>query len=133
MAYKLIVIFFLLFHSVSYAAMAQTQDKSILVYDSTDRMPEYPGGSDAMNHFLDKKLFYPERAIDAGFSGKVIVRFIVNEDGSLSDITVPKPLGYGLDEEAVRVIELMPKWVPGQKEGKAVKVYYTVPITFSLR
>lgn len=82
--------------------------------------------------FLGKNLTYPRSAASAGVGGKVFVSFVVNTDGSLTDIQVLKGIGFGCDEEAVRVINKMPHWKPGKQSGRAVRVKYNLPITFTL-
>ncbi len=94
--------------------------------------PEYPGGMNAWNKFLQKNLKYPSQAIDAGVGGKVIVSFVVEKDGHLTDIKVLRSAGYGLDEEVVRVLKLVPPWKPGIQNGRPVRVMYTLPFNFQL-
>jgi len=93
---------------------------------------QMPAPSYDMNKYLTDNLHYPDAARENGISGRVTIRFVVSEDGSISDITVLRGIGGGCDEEAKRVIAAMPKWKPGKQNGKAVKVYFTQPITFSL-
>lgn len=102
------------------------------IYISVDKMPEYPGGKMAMNTFIMKNLNYPEASIKQGISGRVFVGFIVNEDGNLSDFRILKGISHELDDEAMRVVELMPNWIPGMKSTKPVKVRQNIPIKFSL-
>lgn len=97
-----------------------------------EQQPEYPGGLNALRSFLGKNLQYPSPATSAGVSGKVYVSFVVAADGSLSDIAVLKGIGFGCDEEAIRVIRQMPKWKPGKQSGRPVRVRYNLPITFTL-
>jgi len=95
-------------------------------------MPEYPGGKTAMESFLMNNLKYPEKSLEQGISGRVFVGFVVNEDGSLSDIQILKGISHELDDEAIRIIELMPNWIPGMQSNKVVKVRQKIPILFSL-
>ncbi|GAB3642703.1 energy transducer TonB [Spirosoma arcticum] len=97
-----------------------------------EQQPEYPGGMDALRTFLTKNLNYPRSAANAGVSGRVFVSFVVNSDGSLTDVQVLKGIGFGCDEEAVRVIQKMPHWRPGKQSGRAVRVKYNLPIAFAL-
>ncbi len=97
-----------------------------------EQQPEYPGGLTAMRTFLAKNLHYPTSAATAGVSGKVFVSFVVAADGSLSDVAVLKGIGFGCDEEAVRVMRQMPRWKPGKQSGRSVRVRYNLPITFTL-
>lgn len=94
--------------------------------------PEPFGGMEAFGKFLGKTVRYPARASEAGVQGRVIMSFVVERDGSLSNITVVKGIGYGLDEEASRVLKLAKAWKPGMQNGHAVRVRYTIPINFQL-
>jgi protein TonB len=93
-------------------------------------MPHYNGD---LNAYLSSHIQYPEAARNAGIEGRVGVQFIVNEDGSISDIKITRSIGGGCDEEAMRVIASMPRWQPGRNNGRAVKVYFTQPISFRLQ
>jgi protein TonB len=95
-----------------------------------EEMPEFNGD---LNAFLQKQLQYPDKARDANIDGKVNVQFVVNEDGSVSNAKIIRGIGAGCDEEAVRIINSMPKWRPGKQNGRAVKVYFTLPIRFVLQ
>lgn len=103
------------------------------VFAEPDEMPEFPGGSEALRHFIASNLHYPYAAQKERIQGKVFVNFIVNEDGTISKVTLARGVHYLLDEEAIRVIKSMPKWTPGERDGKPIKVSYTVPISFALR
>jgi protein TonB len=94
--------------------------------------PEFPGGETAWAKFMQKNLRYPNQAVEAGVSGKVFVSFVVEKDGHLSDIKVIRGVGYGLDEEAIRVLKLAPAWKPGIQNGRPVRVMYTMPFSFQL-
>ncbi len=95
-----------------------------------EQMPQFIGDMDV---YLSSHLNYPDAARDANISGKVLIRFVVNEDGSVSDAVVERSIGGGCDEEALRMIRSMPKWKPGKHNGKAVKVYFKLPINFVLK
>ena len=97
-----------------------------------EQMPEYAGGLTALSKFLQKNLRYPNPASNAGVSGKVYVQFVVGQDGAISKVDVLKGLGFGCDEEAERVIKLMPHWSAGKQSGRAVAVKFTLPINFQL-
>ena len=97
-----------------------------------EEMPEYPDGDDARLKFLQENLVYPKYAREVGLEGKVYVGFVVERDGSLSNFTIKRSVAPILDEEALRVVKMMPKWNPGQQRGKAVRVEYQIPITFTL-
>jgi periplasmic protein TonB len=98
-----------------------------------DIMPEFPGGKTALSMFLQQNVTYPLSARTALTEGQVIVRFIVNSDGSISNIEVYKGIGNGCDEEAIRVIKKMPRWTPGSVKGSPVRVKYNLPINFKLQ
>jgi protein TonB len=93
-------------------------------------MPEYPGGMDAMNQFIVYNMRYPDAAINANVEGKIKVKFVVDEKGNVGDVHAINTLGYGLEQEAERVVSSMPLWKPGKANGKLVKVYFTLPIRF---
>jgi periplasmic protein TonB len=97
-----------------------------------EQMPEYAGGNSALAKFLQKNLRYPNPASNAGVSGKVYVQFVVGQDGAISKVDILKGLGFGCDEEAERVIKLMPRWAAGKQSGRAVAVKFTLPINFQL-
>lgn len=95
-----------------------------------ETMPEFPGGKKALEKYFTDNLNYPEAAKKAGISGKVTINFVVEADGSLSDIKIIKGLGFGCDEEVLRLITQMPKWKPGKQRGKVVSVRMTLPVKF---
>lgn len=100
------------------------------VFTTVEEMPSFPGGADALLEFIRNNLQYPQNAPCA--TGNVILRFIVGKDGAVRDIQIIQSLAPQFDKEAVRVAQLMPKWVPGKQNGKSVSVYYTIPIKFRL-
>ncbi|MFK8039261.1 MAG: TonB family protein [Crocinitomicaceae bacterium] len=102
------------------------------VYDKVEKMPEFKGGQSAMIDFIVKNVKYPEKAKKNGIEGTVYMKFTVKTDGRLADISSAKKVNELLDAEGVRVIKLMPKWVPGEKDGKKVAVQYVLPIKFKL-
>ena len=101
------------------------------VYDMVEKMPSFPGGSEALKEYLKKNTRYPNP--DACIQGRVVVVFVVDEKGNLSDVKVARSVEPSLDAEAVRVVKSMPRWNPGIEKGKAVKVRYTLPVTFRLQ
>jgi len=111
---------------------SQASSSGEQVYNSVEKMPTFPGGDEARIDFMMKNLKYPEQAKKNGVQGKVFVTFIIDTDGSLSNVKVMRGIGAGCDEEAVRVIKLMPKWTPGLEKGKPVKVQFVLPIKFAL-
>ena len=96
-------------------------------------MPSFPGGQKALMEFMGKNIKYPTVSQETGVQGKVIVQFVVDKDGSIINPTVVRSIDPYLDKEALRVIKSMPKWKPGMQRGKAVRVKYTVPVTFKLQ
>ena len=103
------------------------------VYDVVEQLPEYPGGMMAMMEYLQTNMTYPKDAEKQKVEGRVLVMFVVETDGSVSDVKVARNVFPSLDEEAVRVVEAMPKWIPGKEKGKAVRVKYTLPVVFRLK
>ena len=103
------------------------------VYDEVEQMPEFPGGMEAMINFIQTNIKYPKDAIKQEVSGRVMVMFVVETDGSLSNVRVARKVFPSLDAEAVRVIKTMPKWKPGKEKGKVVRVNYTMPVVFSIK
>ena len=99
------------------------------IFSYVEQMP-VPGF--VMDEYLSKNIQYPASARDNNIDGKVIVKFVVNEDGSVSDVSLIRGIGGGCDQEAMRVVASMPKWKPGKQNGKPVKVYFTLPISFKL-
>lgn len=102
------------------------------VFTVVEQQPEFQGGTAAMYAWLGKNIKYPAAAQRANISGKVFVSFTVNTDGSITDAQVLKGLGFGTDEEAIRVVKSMPRWKPGKQSGRSVRVKYNLPISFQL-
>ena len=103
------------------------------IRDYAEVMPAYPGGQKALNAFLAKSIKYPSISQEIGAQGRVIVQFVVDTDGSISNAQVVRGIEPNLDKEALRVINAMPKWTPGRQAGKTVRVKYTVPVLFKLQ
>jgi protein TonB len=103
------------------------------IFTIVEEMPSFPGGEAALMKYLGKNIKYPAIAKDAGIQGTVYVTFVVNEEGAVKDVQVLRSIGGGCDEEAIRVVESMPKWKPGKQRGKSVKVQYNLPIRFTLK
>ena len=101
-------------------------------YDVVDEMPQFPGGPSALFEFISKNIQYPKEAVDANLQGRVIVSFVVEKDGSVSNAKVVRPIDPLLDAEALRVVNSMPKWIPGKQNGEAFRVKYTIPVTFRI-
>lgn len=110
---------------------AQTK-KNNMVFDVVEVMPQFPGGQIAMMKYIMENMKYPEQAMKEGIQGRVTVRFIVEKDGSISDVKPVLSVHPLLNKEAVRVVESMPKWTPGKHNGKPVRVRFNVPVMFKL-
>ncbi|SDE25900.1 protein TonB [Mucilaginibacter pineti] len=108
------------------------KDDNTIYTSGLDVMPEPYGGAAAWSKFLQRTIRYPGAAVDQGVSGKVILSFVIEKDGQLSNIKVDRGVGYGLDEEALRVLKLAKAWKPGMQNGQPVRVKYTIPISFQL-
>jgi len=103
------------------------------VFDVVEQMPQFPGGDAALFEYLSTHIKYPTIAEENGVQGRVIVTFVVERDGSITDVKVVKSVDPSLDKEASRVVQGMPKWIPGKQNGAPVRVKYTVPVTFRLQ
>lgn len=110
-------------------ATAKERDDVFLVVEN---QAEFPGGTPALFEWMGKNIRYPEAAVRAKVSGRVFLSFIVTTDGSIEDVKVMKGLGFGMDEEAKRIVATMPKWKPGRQGGQAVNSRYNLPINFVL-
>lgn len=103
------------------------------VFMVAEQMPEYPGGMKEMLKFLQENVKYPENAMKNNVQGRVIVQFVVEKDGTLTEFKVARSVDPDLDAEALRVLQIMPKWKPGMQRGKIVRVKFTVPVSFKLQ
>ena len=103
------------------------------VFTIVEEMPGYPGGDAKMYEYLGKNIKYPQIARESSIQGRVFVNFVVEPDGSVTNVKVLRGIGGGCDEEAMRVVKSMPKWKPGKQRGKAVRVSYTLPVVFKLQ
>ena len=122
--------------SVAWTQTPQRETKEVdtQIFTVVEKQPEYPGGMEALYQFIAANIQYPEACKGKDISGKVYVTFIIETDGSISNIKVlrdPDP-EKRLGDEAVRVVKLMPKWKPGTQRGKAVRVQYNLPVNFTL-
>ena len=100
------------------------------IFMVVEDMPQFPGGN--VTKWIAKNVKYPQLAQENGIQGKVFIKFVIEKDGSITDVQVSRGVDASLDREAVRVIKAMPKWKPGKQRGKAVRVSYTLPINFQL-
>lgn len=107
-------------------------DSNEQIFEKVDQNPSFPGGSEELMKWLRKNMKYPPEAMENNIQGKVTVQFVIDKDGSVVDPQVIHSVAPSLDKEALRVVRAMPKWVPGKQKGKAVRVRFNIPITFSL-
>lgn len=118
---------------VAVAGIPHLQTDTGKVYEQVDNTPEFPGGDDALAKFLSTNIHYPKAAQKANKGGVVFVRFVVGADGNIRNITTKgNKLGYGLEEESMRVVKAMPKWIPGSDKGKKVAVMFDLPIKYTM-
>ena len=118
-----------------YSKKEQNESESNKIFngDDVDQQPSFPGGTNALNTFIASNLKYPVWAQEKGIQGRVVVKFIVEKDGSICNVEVDRSVSPSLDNEAMRVVKAMPKWIPGQINGKAVKVECSHPFVFRLQ
>jgi protein TonB len=102
------------------------------IFQVVEQMPIFPGGMPGLSQYLSSTLRYPGEAQEAKVQGTVFVGFVVDKTGVIRDVTMLKGIGHGCDEEAMRVIQLMPAWTPGRQDGRQVSVRFTIPIRFIL-
>lgn len=102
------------------------------VYTVVEKQPSYPGGQEGYRNFLIANIKYPPAAMKDTVTGTVYVSFVIEKDGAVTNVKVLRGIGSGCDEEAVRVVKMMPNWIPGENKGKPVAVQYTLPIKFLL-
>ena len=108
------------------------KNEDMNIYDNVDQMPSFPSGQAALMQWLSSNMKYPTIAAENGIQGRVNVQFVVEKDGSLSNVHVVSPVDPSLDKEALRVVKSLPRMIPGKKNGSPVRVKYTVPVTFKL-
>ncbi len=108
-------------------------DRRDEAYTYVEEMPSFPGGNDEVMKFIISNITYPEIARRAGVNGRVMVQYVVEKTGEITNVAVLKGIGAGCDEEAVRVVKMMPNWKPGKQNGKPVRVKMVVPILFRLQ
>ena len=103
------------------------------IFKIVEEMPSFPGGEAKLMEYVAKNVKYPQIARETGIQGRVFVNFVVEPDGSVSNVSVLRGIGGGCDEEAMRVVKNMPKWKPGKQRGKPVRVQYMLPVNFKLQ
>ena len=109
------------------------KEEETKVFDVVEQMPEFPGGQAALLKWISDHIKYPAIAEENGIQGRVVCTFVVERDGSVTDVQVARSIDPSLDKEAVRVLKQMPRWNPGKQNGASVRVKYTVPVTFRLQ
>lgn len=109
------------------------KEEETKVFDVVEQMPEFPGGQAALLKWIGGNVKYPAIAEENGIQGRVVCTFIVDRDGSITDVKVARSIDPSLDKEAIRVLRKMPRWYPGRQNGQPVRVLYTVPVTFKLQ
>ena len=102
------------------------------IYVFVSEYPEFPGGEEALYKYIDDNLRYPAKAREEGITGTVVIRFVVEKDGSLSNVQIAREIGGGCGAEAKRIVEGMPKWKPGRQDGRIVRTEFTLPVQFRL-
>ena len=116
-------------------AVAQPEPKPEVenkVFDVVEQMPSFPGGDGELMGYLSKNIVYPTIAIENNVQGRVVVSFVVERDGSITDVKIAKSVDPSLDKEAIRVVKSMPRWIPGKQNGASVRVKYMLPVQFRL-
>jgi protein TonB len=145
----LLTIGIVLFSYMSYAQIANdaavstkqnaeeivVKDEGVKVFEGeifkvVEEMPEFPGGAAKMMEFIQKNIQYPMTARENGIQGRVFVNFVIEPDGSITNVTAMRGIGGGCDEEAIRVVQSMPNWKPGKQRGVAVRTSFTVSVIF---
>ena len=109
------------------------EEKEDEIFQVVEQDPEYPGGIEALYKYIQSNIKYPQLAKENNITGRVFVTFVVEKDGSVSNVKAARDIGGGCGAEAVRVVKSMPKWTPGKQRGKAVRAAYTLPVNFNLQ
>ena len=115
------------------AEVIEVPEEKKEVFTIVEEMPSFPGGETERNTFLAKNIVYPQQATENGIQGTVYVSFVVDSKGNVTDVKVLRGIGGGCDEEALRVVKMMPQWRPGKQNGKQVRVLFNMPIYFKLQ
>lgn len=131
--YKLFFVFTIFLSVIPLCSFNNSYPSHEKPYMIVGQMPQFPGGKKALNKYIRENLTYPFEALKHNIQGKVNVEFVVGKDGALTEIrTVGPKLGFGLEENAVKIFQGMPKWSPGKQDGIVVPVYMMIPIVFSI-
>jgi len=129
---KIIWLLICLYLGTGNTLYAQSGADTSKIFEIVEVLPEYPGGQDSMMKFISSNVQYPEEALNAEIQGTVVIQFIIEKDGSISNIKVVRDVGGGLGEEAARVVGMMPAWKPGMQLGEPVRVKIAAPVRFRL-
>lgn len=117
---------------ITEAPVIEEEDTGVYDFVAIEHEPEFPGGTKAMMEFIGRNLRYPTFEAESGIQGRVVLSFVIEKDGSVTDITEMRSPSEGLTKEAMRMLNSMPKWKPGKQRGKPVRVKYVLPVTFRL-
>lgn len=130
-----VLVLLLSVHTVMHAQSNQSTERNASdekIFDVVEQPPSFPGGQAALMSYLSKSVKYPEEALKDNVQGRVIVGFIVEKDGSVSNAKIIRSVDSALDKEAIRIVMSMPKWTPGRQNGRNVRTKYNVPVNFKL-
>ena len=132
---KAIVLIALAIFCSGYTIAQTTEEEVVELINYVEKQPEFPGGTDSMFAFIQRNIRYPEEAKRAGIEGRVFVTFVVEKDGQVSDAKILRDIGGGCGEEAIRVVNIMPKWLPGSLRigGEPARMQFNLPIMFKLK
>ncbi|MCX6199827.1 MAG: energy transducer TonB [Bacteroidetes bacterium] len=119
-------------NSTSPAGKGWGEMDSVGVYTYVEQMPQFPEGDEALIRFLQQNIKYPQMERDSSIKGNVLVQFVIMENGKVDDVKILRHVSFGIDSEAVRVVKMLPDFIPRRQEGKEVKVYYKLPLRFKL-
>lgn len=120
------------FALVSFCPGTAAQEATEQIYTEVDELPQFPGGNEAMYQWLFNNIRYPAAAAENGIDGRVVVKFVVEPDGMITNVEIVNSVDPDIDAEAKRVVRRMPKWIPGKNKGKPVRSYFIMPVTFKL-
>lgn len=132
---KAIVLIALAIFCSGYTIAQTTEEEVVELINYVEKQPEFPGGTDSMFAFIQRNIRYPEEAKKSGIEGRVFVTFVVEKDGQVSDAKILRDIGGGCGEEAIRVVNIMPKWLPGSLRigGEPARMQFNLPVMFKLK
>lgn len=132
---KAIVLIALAIFCSGYTIAQTTEEEVVELINYVEKQPEFPGGTDSMFAFIQRNIRYPEEAKRSGIEGRVFVTFVVEKDGQVSDAKILRDIGGGCGEEAIRVVNIMPKWLPGSLRigGEPARMQFNLPVMFKLK